>query len=375
MEELKLASLKDGRTEINLQGTLIGGKEIILMGGPCAVESAAQIEQAARTVKRVGGKVLRGGIFKPRTSPYSFQGLGKEGLDYLVTAAGKYGLLAVTEVVDSESLDLVKDKIDIIQIGARNMQNFQLLKLAGKANKPVVLKRGLSATVKEWLLAAEYILDAGNPHVILCERGIRTFETSTRNTLDLSAVGVAKELSHLPVIVDPSHAAGRTDIIPTLAKAAITAGADGLLIEMHPNPAEAKSDGGQSLNPGEFARLAMELYQVAASVNRTFTSTTNLGESLEYFRSRIDAIDSLMVALLSERMQVVKQIADTKSLDKIRDSHREKEIINRLSKVAEDLTFPPDLLQQIYSLIFDFAVEYQISSKTLGDGLSTAHTF
>src|SRR5665648_113201 len=249
MKDLKLAGLKTQRSTIEVNGVTIGGKEIILMGGPCAVESSSQMSQSAETVKRAGGKILRGGVFKPRTSPYSFQGLGQEGLSYLVQAAKEQDLLCVTEVIDTPSLDLVADKVDIIQIGARNMQNFELLKLFGKINKPIILKRGLSATIEEWLLAAEYILSAGNSQVILCERGIRTYETSTRNTLDLSAVGVVKELSHLPVIVDPSHAAGRRDLISSLSKAAIAAGADGLLIEMHPNPDVATSDGPQFLVP------------------------------------------------------------------------------------------------------------------------------
>jgi len=251
MKDLRLAGLNThtGRSTIEVNGVTIGGKEIILMGGPCAVESSSQMSQSAETVKRAGGKILRGGVFKPRTSPYSFQGLGQEGLSYLVQAAKEQDLLCVTEVIDTPSLDLVADKVDIIQIGARNMQNFELLKLFGKINKPIILKRGLSATIEEWLLAAEYILSAGNSQVILCERGIRTYETSTRNTLDLSAVGVVKELSHLPVIVDPSHAAGRRDLISSLSKAAIAAGADGLLIEMHPNPDVATSDGPQFLVP------------------------------------------------------------------------------------------------------------------------------
>jgi len=273
MKDLKLAGLKNSRSTIEVNGVTIGGKEIILMGGPCAVESSLQMSQSAKTVKKAGGKILRGGVFKPRTSPYSFQGLGLEGLNYLVQAAKEQNLICVTEVVDAASLELVVGKVDLLQIGARNMQNYELLKLAGKSKTPIILKRGLSATIEEWLLAAEYILAAGNPQVILCERGIRTFETSTRNTLDLSAVGVAKELSHLPVIVDPSHAAGRRDLIASLSKAAIAVGADGLLIETHPNPAEAVSDGPQSLTSEQFIQLAGELGIVAKSVKRVF----NLG--------------------------------------------------------------------------------------------------
>lgn len=193
---------------------MFGGNEVILMGGPCAVESESQMHEAAKAVKAAGGKVLRGGAFKPRTSPYSFQGLGKEGLYYLEEAAAEQGLLTISEVVDEKSLELMVDRVDIFQIGSRNMQNFQLLKLMGELRRPVVLKRGLSATIEEWLNAAEYILAGGNSQVILCERGIRTYEPSTRNTLDLSAVGLVKELTHLPIIIDPSHAAGRRDLIP-----------------------------------------------------------------------------------------------------------------------------------------------------------------
>jgi len=264
-----LVSLKDKHSIIKIGDKTIGAKEIVLMAGPCAVESREQMRTAAQGVKEAGGMVLRGGIFKPRTSPYSFQGLGLEGLNYLTEAAAEYGLLTITEVMDEHSLEILADKVDIIQVGSRNMQNFHLLKLLGEIRKPVLLKRGLAATVEEWLAAAEYILAGGNSQVILCERGIRTFEPSTRNTLDLSAVSLVKLLSHLPVIVDPSHAAGRADLVPALAKAAIAVGADGLLIEVHPNPCEAQSDGFQSLTLEEFARLTQALRPVAESVGRS----------------------------------------------------------------------------------------------------------
>jgi len=269
MESLRLAARKSGRSEIRIKDVVIGGSAVVLIGGPCAVESAEQMQRAAQTVRQAGGRILRGGVYKPRTSPYSFQGLGVEGLRYLADAAAAEELLTVTEVLDEESLRSVSGQVDIIQIGARNMQNYQLLKLAGRLDTPVILKRGLAATVEEWLLAAEYILAGGNARVILCERGIRTFEPSTRNTLDLSAVAVAQELCHLPVIVDPSHAAGRRELVPALAKAAVAGGADGLLIEMHPNPAEAKSDGAQSLTPEEFLRLAGEVETLARAVGRS----------------------------------------------------------------------------------------------------------
>jgi 3-deoxy-7-phosphoheptulonate synthase len=366
MNDLKLAGLKTSRSTIEVNGVTIGGKEIILIGGPCAVESSLQMSQSAETVKRAGGKILRGGLFKPRTSPYSFQGLGLEGLNYLVQAAKEQNLLCVTEVIDASSLDLVVDKVDILQIGARNMQNFGLLKLVGKIKKPIILKRGLSATIEEWLLAAEYILVAGNPQVILCERGIRTFEPSTRNTLDLSAVGVAKELSHLPVIVDPSHAAGRRDLISSLSKAAIAAGADGLLIETHPNPAEAVSDGPQSLTPEQFVQLAWELGAVAGSVKRVFTFG-GLGDTLEALRTQIDKVDQSIIELLADRMQIVRKIGDQKRLDRVKDTSRQNEIIQRLVNLAAELQLPSDLVKKLYPLIFEFGVQSQIKSKIAQD--------
>ena len=370
MKDLKLAGLtsEKGTSTIEVNGVTIGGKEIILMGGPCAVESSIQMSQSAETVKKAGGKILRGGVFKPRTSPYSFQGLGQEGLNYLVQAAKEQDLLSVTEVIDAPSLDLVVDKVDIIQIGARNMQNFELLKLAGKIDKPIILKRGLSATIQEWLLAAEYILAAGNPKVILCERGIRTFEPSTRNTLDLSAVGVAKELSHLPVIVDPSHAAGRRDLISSLSKAALAAGADGLLIEMHPNPSVAVSDGPQSLHPEEFVQLAQELGVVAESVHRVFATGGYEGEeTLDSLRTKIDGIDQGIIEQLAARMRIVKKVGNQKRLDRVKDISREKEIMQRLINLATELQLPPELVKKIYPYIFEFGVQFQIKNKLAKD--------
>jgi len=366
MNDLRLGGLIAERSTIEVKGVTIGGKEIILMGGPCAVESSLQMSLSAETVKKAGGKILRGGVFKPRTSPYSFQGLGQEGLGYLLQAAKEQDLLCVTEVIDAPSLELVVDKVDIIQIGARNMQNFELLKLAGKINKPIILKRGLSATIGEWLLAAEYILASGNPQVILCERGIRTFEPSTRNTLDLSAVGVAKELSHLPVIVDPSHAAGRRDLISSLSKAAIAAGADGLLIETHPNPAEAVSDGPQSLTPEQFIQLAGELGVVAKSVKRAFTCGWK-GDTLETLRTQIDRVDQSIIELLADRMQIVRKVGDQKRLDRVKDTVREKEVMLRLVHLATERELSPEIVKKIYPLIFEFGVQSQIKNKLAQD--------
>lgn len=266
----KLASreFKPENTIVEVNGTKIGSDEIIVMAGPCAVESREQIIKIAEIVKKAGAKVLRGGAFKPRTAPYSFQGLGEEGLKYLKEAKERTGLLVVTEVMSPERIELVANYADILQIGARNTQNFDLLREVGKTKKPVLLKRGMAATIKEFLLAAEYILTQGNYNVILCERGIRTFEDSTRFTLDLNAIPVIKKHSHLPIIVDPSHGVGVRDFIPAMCKAAIACGADGLLIEVHYNPEEALSDGAQSLYPEQFIKLMEELGSVAKAIGR-----------------------------------------------------------------------------------------------------------
>ncbi len=249
-------------------GLTVGEKQIIVMAGPCSVENEKLLVEIAKKVKQAGATVLRGGAFKPRTSPYSFQGLGEKGLKCLAQAKKETGLLIVTELMDTRDMDLLEKYADIIQVGARNMQNFNLLKMVGRSRKPVLLKRGISATIKELLMSAEYILSEGNFNVLLCERGIRTFEEYTRFTLDISAVGAIKTLSHLPVIVDPSHATGRWGLVASCAKAAVAAGCDGLLIEVHPNPEEALSDGTQSLLPENFSSLMQDLKKVAAAVGR-----------------------------------------------------------------------------------------------------------
>ena len=256
-------------TVIDVDGVEIGGKEIIVMAGPCAVESLEQVRETARAVKEAGAKILRGGAYKPRTSPYDFQGLGEEGLKILRDAADEFGLKVVTEVVDREDIPLIEEYADILQVGARNMQNFQMLKALGKAKKPVMLKRGLSATISEWLNAAEYIMTGGNENVMFCERGIRTYETFTRNTMDLSAVAAIKELSHLPIVADPSHGTGRRPMVAPMARASIAAGADALMIEVHPHPERAWSDGNQSLTPQQFKDLMANLGDIAKAVGRT----------------------------------------------------------------------------------------------------------
>ena len=271
LKPYKLAS-REFRPEgsvVNVDGVLVGGRRLVVMAGPCAVEGREGLMETARSVKTAGGHILRGGAYKPRTSPYTFQGLGEEGLKYLAEAKRETGLPIVTELMDTREASVVCEYADLVQIGARNMQNFKLLKEVGSRQKPVLLKRGMSSTVKELLLAAEYIMSEGNYDVILCERGIRTFEDATRNTLDLSVVPLIKQLSHLPVIVDPSHATGKWDLVPPMALAAVAAGADGIMVEVHPRPEEALSDGPQALLPSTFAKLMDDLGTLASAVGRT----------------------------------------------------------------------------------------------------------
>ncbi len=268
---------KDFRSEptvVRVGGVPIGGEEFVVMAGPCAVESRDQLLSTARAVRRAGGRLLRGGAFKPRTSPYSFQGLGEEGLQILAAAREETGLPVVTEVISPETVPLVARYADILQIGSRNMQNYALLEAVGKERKPVLLKRGLMSTIEEMLLAAEYVMSNGNQQVMLCERGIRTFERATRNTLDLSAVPVIKQVSHLPVIIDPSHAVGYTPYVEAMARAAVAAGADGIIVETHPDPANAMSDGQQSLEFDAFASLMDGLRPIARAVGRTMAEAT-----------------------------------------------------------------------------------------------------
>ncbi|MBI1958177.1 MAG: 3-deoxy-7-phosphoheptulonate synthase [Candidatus Rokubacteria bacterium] len=270
-QPFKLASreIRPEPTEVPVNGVSVGGQRVIVMAGPCSVESEPQILEVAEAVKQAGASILRGGAYKPRSSPYAFQGLKEQGLRYLKEAKTRTGLPVVTEVLETESVELVAEYADMLQIGARNIQNFTLLRRVGEMGKPVLLKRGMATSIQEFLLSAEYILSAGNPNVILCERGIRTFETATRFTLDLNAVPVLKKLSHLPVVVDPSHGTGHWDLVAPMAKGAVACGADGLIIEVHPRPEEALSDGPQSLKPSKFAQLMRELRPVAEAVGRT----------------------------------------------------------------------------------------------------------
>ncbi|MBU1678961.1 MAG: 3-deoxy-7-phosphoheptulonate synthase [Bacteroidetes bacterium] len=261
-------SFKEDKTVIKVKDVEIGGDEIVLIAGPCSIESEEQMFKLAEVVSKSGSKILRGGAFKPRTSPYSFQGMGEEGLVIMRDAAEKNNLVTITEVMQIGEIDVIEKYIDIFQVGARNMQNFALLKELGKTQKPVMLKRGLAATIEEWLMSAEYILANGNPNVMLCERGIRTFETYTRNTFDLSAIPIVQKISHLPVIADPSHATGYRDQVPPMARAAVAAGADGLMIEIHHDPENALSDGPQALLPEVYLELINELKLIAKAIHR-----------------------------------------------------------------------------------------------------------
>ena len=271
LQPFKLASREVRRenTVVHVDGVAVGGQRIVVMAGPCSVESREQVLEVATKVKAAGAAVLRGGAFKPRTSPYAFQGLEEEGLKYLDEAKRETGLPVVTEVMEPDKVELVAEHSDILQIGARNVQNLSLLRRVAETRKPVLLKRGMSTSIQEWLLSAEYVLAGGNPNVILCERGIRTFETSTRFTLDLNAIPVVKRLTHLPVLVDPSHGTGHWEYVESMAMAGIAAGADGLIIEVHPKPAEALSDGPQSLKPERFASVMTRIRRVAEALERT----------------------------------------------------------------------------------------------------------
>jgi 3-deoxy-7-phosphoheptulonate synthase len=267
--KLASRSFRPGGTIVKIRDVEIGGGRVVVMAGPCSVEGREQINRSAEVVARAGAQVIRGGAFKPRSSPYSFQGMGEEGLRLLREAADRYGLLVISEVMDLTQIPLLNEYADILQVGARNMQNFNLLRELGKERKPVLLKRGIAATIEELLLSAEYILAGGNYDVILCERGIRTFETYTRNTMDISAIPVVKKLSHLPMVADPSHGTGRRDKVAPMARAAVAAGADGLLVEVHPDPDRAFSDGAQSLRPEQFEELMRQLRMIAPAVGRS----------------------------------------------------------------------------------------------------------
>lgn len=332
----KLASREHhpDRSRVRVGNVEIGaGAPIVVMAGPCAVESRDQVMATARWVKREGASILRGGAFKPRTSPYAFQGLGVEGLRLLAEARDETGLPVVSEVTDPGQVEVFEEYVDILQVGARNMANFVLLKACGQSRKPVLLKRGLSATIEEWLMAAEYVLSAGNPNVILCERGIRTFETATRNTLDLSAVPVARERTHLPIIIDPSHGTGHRPLVRPMAVASAAVGADGLIIEVHPDPPRARSDSEQSLSFPEFGDLMDDLRRFEYLRRPTAPGGRHQGdipEELERLRGRIDDVDARLAALIEERVELAVAVQRTRSVDDHgHDVARERALLER----------------------------------------------
>ena len=325
-------------TRVRLGRVEVGGPEFVVAAGPCAIETRDQMLAAARGVAAGGARMLRGGAFKPRTSPYSFQGLGEEGLELLAEAGRTVGLPTVTEVIAPEDVELVARYADVLQVGARNTQNFALLKALGRIGKPVLLKRGMSTTIDELLQSAEYVLASGNPDAMLCERGIRTFETATRNTLDLNAVPVLKGRTHLPVLVDPSHGTGIRELIAPLSKAAAAAGADGLIIEVHPSPAEALSDGAQSLTPEMFADLMRDLVGHLAVEGRSVAGPgSQSSASMAAYRDRIDAIDEAIVGLLEERARMALRVGRIKRAagHEIHAPEREADVLGRVGLAAD----------------------------------------
>jgi 3-deoxy-7-phosphoheptulonate synthase len=338
----KLASLEHqkDRTRITIGGKVpIGaGSPLAVMAGPCSVESVDQLITTARLVQHEGAHMLRGGAYKPRTSPYAFQGLGEDALELLVEARKETGLPIVSEMTDASQMESFEEHVDLIQIGSRNMHNFTLLRAAGQGRTPVLLKRGFGATIDEWLMAAEYVLSAGNANVILCERGIRTFEPATRNTLDLSAVPVLREKTHLPIIVDPSHGTGKRSLVGPMALGAAAVGADGLLIEVHPDPPHARSDGDQSLSFPEFGALMDELRRLEFLRKKrpTTTRSTLLAAEVGEMRERIDDIDDELMRLVEERGQLALAIQDAKGIESHgHDVERERQVISRAVEVAD----------------------------------------
>jgi 3-deoxy-7-phosphoheptulonate synthase len=359
----KLSSLEHhpDRTRIqvgpNGHGVPIGaGAPLVVMAGPCSVESREQLFATARTVHREGGRILRGGAYKPRTSPYAFQGLGEPAVELLAEAREETGMPIVSEITDPSQIEFFDRHVDLIQIGSRNMHNFVLLKAAGQTRRPVLLKRGFGATIEEWLMAAEYILSSGNSNVILCERGIRTFERETRNTLDLSAVPVLRELTHLPVVIDPSHGTGRRSLVPSMALAAAACGADGLIIEVHPDPPHARSDGDQSLSFPEFGALMDELRRLEylRSGPEAVVATASVGSEagIGTLRQRIDEVDAQLVSLVEERARLAVAVQEAKgAATHGHDVERERELLHRALTAAEGGVMEPDELQTVVSAI------------------------
>lgn len=353
--KLVARAVRPSGTVVRVGALEIGGVEFVVAAGPCAVEDAAQMHEAADAVARAGARLLRGGAYKPRTSPYAFQGLGEEGLCLLAEAGRAAGLPTVTEVIAAEDVPLVARYADVLQVGARNVQNFALLKALGTAGKPVLLKRGMSTTIDELLMAAEYIVGHGNPNVILCERGIRTFENATRNTLDLNAVAVLKLRTHLPVIVDPSHGTGRRELIAPLAKAAAAVGADGLIVEVHPWPERALSDGAQSLTPDAFASLMREIAGHLAVEGRSLGSAPApdvASSAISAYRDRIDEIDAALIDLLNRRAHMAAHIGRVKGATGVAVycPTRERDVLERVSALANG-PLGPDAVARLFSAI------------------------
>lgn len=333
----------------------IGGHEVVVVAGPCGIEGKAQITEAAELVGQAGARLLRGGAFKPRTSPYSFQGLGEQGLRMLREASLASGLPAVTEVITAEDVPLVARYADALQVGARNMQNFALLNAVGASDKPVILKRGLAATLDEFLMAAEYIALRGNRSIVLCERGIRSFDPATRNVLDMSAVALLRQMTHLPILVDPSHATGRRELVGPMSRAAVSAGADGLVIEVHPHPERALSDGPQSLTPAEFAEVMHGLAGYVALEGRGFSLfAPPLGAAFDTHRRRIDRFDEIIVRMLSERAKVALALAQVKSELHlpVLAAEREAAVLEHVQHVDAG-PLSPEAIARIYAVIID----------------------
>lgn len=350
MAEMERSAMSMQGVGARFAGLGLGSGRPVVIAGPCSVESEEQILSAARAVKAAGAHALRGGAYKPRTSPKSFQGLGEEGLRLLALARKETGLPVVTEVMDTAEIEVVAEYADVLQIGSRNMQNYALLKQVGRAGRPVMLKRGLSATIAEWLSAAEYITAAGNDQVILCERGIRTYETYTRNTLDLSGAVAARQLSGFPVIVDPSHAAGRRELIGPLSQAALAAGLDGLMIEVHPNPAAALSDADQQLNPDQFRSVMADLNLLPSAVHPT----------VEACRAAIDALDDHLMGLLARRMELSGRIGELKREAglPVLQSGREQAVLQRLAGLDSG-PLGPDGVVAVWGAILQLSRRHQ----------------
>jgi 3-deoxy-7-phosphoheptulonate synthase len=374
------------RSTVLVGGTAIGPGSVAMIAGPCAVEDLAQTLESAQAVRRAGACILRGGAFKPRTSPYAFQGIGQAGLEILAEARARTGLPVVTEVLDVADVPMVAAYADMLQIGTRNMYNAPLLRAVGAAGRPVLLKRAMSATVQEWLLAAEYIADAGNPDIVLCERGIRTFETATRNTLDLSAVAVAQRLSHLPVIVDPSHAAGHGYLIPPLTLAAVAAGADGVIVDVHPVPEHALVDGAQALRPEQFHALMTGVRDLVRSSGRVLAATSDgtWGErpapevELADRRGDLQAIDERLIALAAERADIARRIGAIKAAAGIdtRDPEREQQVLAAAESASKRYGLPPSVGNDLVQLLIADAIQAQAgvhSRRTRGPGRVLAH--